>query len=138
MENTMQPTASGGVTFARRLFMVAAIYGIVGLVPQYFMEGKLGRDFPPAITHPEHFYGFLGVALAWQLFFLILAGDPVRYRMAMLPSAFEKTSFAIATIVLYLQGRAAAMVAAAGAVDLVFAILFVVAFRRTATSREAR
>ena len=36
--------------FARRVYLIAAIYGLIVLVPQYFMEGKNGRDFPPAIT----------------------------------------------------------------------------------------
>ena len=40
------------MTFVRRLFFLAAIYGIVGLVPQYFLEAKNGRDHPPAINHP--------------------------------------------------------------------------------------
>lgn len=52
--------------FARYLFCFAAIYGFLVLVPQYFLEEHIGRDYPPPITHPEHFYGFLGVALAWQ------------------------------------------------------------------------
>jgi hypothetical protein len=128
-EETMDE-APGGVRFARRVFTVAAIYGIVGLVPQYFMEQMVGRDFPPPITHPEHYYGFIGVALAWQFFFLIMARDPVRYRLAMLPATFEKLSFGVATIVLYQRGRVPAMVAGAGAIDLVFALLFVVAFQR--------
>jgi hypothetical protein len=29
----------------------------------YFMEGRIGRDTPPPITHPENFYGF-GIAVA--------------------------------------------------------------------------
>jgi hypothetical protein len=56
--------------FARRLFLIAGIYGVLVLAPQYFLEAKTGRDFPPPITHLEHYYGFIGVALAWQVFFL--------------------------------------------------------------------
>jgi hypothetical protein len=52
--------------FAKRVFLVAAIYGIALVFPQYFMETKLGIDFPPPLNHPEHFYGFLGIALAQQ------------------------------------------------------------------------
>ena len=37
------------------------------------MEARVGRDYPPAITHPEYFYGFLGVAAAWQVAFLVIA-----------------------------------------------------------------
>src|SRR5215510_13436828 len=66
--------------FTKVLFFVAGIYGLVALAPQYFLERKNGLDFPPAITHPEYYYGFLGVAIAWQLAFLILSRDPVRYR----------------------------------------------------------
>lgn len=117
--------------FAKRLFMIAAIYGIVGLVPQYFLEDKTGRDYPPAITHPEFFYGFTGVALAFQFLFLIIARDPPRYRLAMLPGAMEKIAFGGAAVALYLQGRLGMPMVAFGVIDLVFAVLFLLAFRAT-------
>ncbi|HEV2607408.1 MAG TPA: hypothetical protein VGT79_05450 [Xanthomonadaceae bacterium] len=117
--------------FAKRLFFIAAIYGSVGLIPQYFMEAKNGRDYPPAITHPEYYYGFIGVALAWQVLFFLIARDPVRYRLAMLPGALEKIGFGAAGVVLYLQGRVATQMLAFGSVDLVFAVLFLIAFRKT-------
>ena len=119
------------MTFARRLFFIAAIYGIVGLVPQYFLEDKVGRDNPPAVTHPEFFYGFIGVALAFQFLFLIIARDPPRYRLAMLPGALEKIGFGGAAIVLYLKGRLGMPMIAFGCVDIVFAVLFLAAFRAT-------
>jgi hypothetical protein len=117
---------------ARRIFNVAGVYGVLALVPQYFMEGRIGRDFPPAITHPEHFYGFIGVALAWQLFFFIIARDPERYRGAMWPAMFEKMSFGVATLLLFGQGRVPLPIMLAGVVDVVFAVLFFVAWRLTA------
>jgi hypothetical protein len=40
------------MTFARRVFMGAGIYGVVALAPLYFLEERIGRDLPPAITHP--------------------------------------------------------------------------------------
>jgi hypothetical protein len=96
------------------------------------MEGKVGRDFPPPITHPEHYYGFIGVALAWQILFLIMARDPVRYRLAMIPATLEKVGFGAATVVLYLQGRLSPIILLGGVLDLIFALLFVLAFRATA------
>ena len=117
--------------FARRLFAIAGIYGSIGLIPQYFMEAKNGRDFPPAINHPEYFYAFLGVALAWQAMFFIIAREPVRYRLAMLPGALEKIGFGAAGAILYLQGRVATQVLALACVDLVFALLFIAAFLKT-------
>ncbi len=117
--------------FAKRVFLVAGIYGLVALLPQYFLEQKIGRDFPPAITHPEHFYGFIGIAIAWQLAFLVIARDPARYRLVMLPGIIEKTSFGIAVIALYLQHRVAGSIVFPALLDLVLGGLFVVAYWRT-------
>lgn len=119
------------VTFARRVFTIAAIYGILVLLPQYFMEDKVGRDFPPPITHPEQFYGFIGVALAWQVLFLIIAKDPIRYRPVMIPAILEKIAFGIPCIFLFMQGRLATMILAVASIDLIFAILFAISYRKT-------
>ena len=112
------------MNFARRVFLVAALYGILALAPQYFMEAKIGRDYPPPITHPEHFYGFIGIALAWQVAFLAIARDPVRYRLLMIPAILEKLAFGIPAIVLYTQGRLPALITVFGVIDLVLATLF--------------
>ena len=78
--------------FAKIVFRIAGIYGIIVLLPQYFTEDKTGRDFPPPITHPEFYYGFVGLALTWQLLFLLLSTDPVRYRLMMIPSMHSSIS----------------------------------------------
>lgn len=114
--------------FAKYVFYAAGIYGLVVLAPQYFLEEKTGRDYPPAITHPEYYYGFIGVALAFQIVFLIIARDPSRYRALMIPSIIEKFGFAIAATALYLQDRIAPMMLYAGLIDLALGILFVLSF----------
>ena len=123
--------------FARRLFLIAGIYGLLALLPQYFLEAKNGRDFPPAITHPEYYYGFIGVAVAWQVLFLVVARDPVRYRAMMIPSILEKASFGIAVVVLFLQHRASSFLLGFGIVDLIWGLLFAVAYARISASRPA-
>ncbi len=125
------------VRFARRVFRVAAIYGVLVLVPQYFLEERIGRDTPPPITHPEYFYGFIGVALAWQLVFFLISRDPVRYRPLMLLALVEKASFGFAAIALFLSGRLSAQMLGAGLIDLVLGALFVVAYVRTAGASRA-
>ena len=117
--------------FAKYLFLFAGIYGLIMLVPQYFLEEKTGRDFPPAITHPEHFYGFIGVAIACQVMFLIISRNPVRYRAMMIPAMLEKFSFAIAIAILFLQNRVAAMMFGLGMMDLALGLLFALAFFKT-------
>ena len=119
------------MTFAKRVFLGAAIYGLVVLLPQYFLEDKTGRDFPPAITHPEYYYGFVGVAVAWQIVFVLISRDPVRYRPIMLAAIVEKASFGLPAIVLYLNSRLSGQMLVAGLIDIALGVLFVIAYRRT-------
>ena len=120
-----------GSRFAKRVFLVAGIYGLLVILPQYSLEARIARDFPPAITHPEYFYGFIGVALAWQVAFLLIARDVERYRLMMLPAIIEKVTFGVAALLLYANGRSPGSIAGGGAVDLVFAVLFALSFRAT-------
>ena len=120
--------------FAKRVYLIAGIYGLLVLLPQYFLEGKTGRDYPPAITHPEYFYGFIGVALAWQIAFLIISKDPVRYRPMMIPTILEKAGFGLAVPILYALGRVNAVMVGAAAIDLVLGVLFTISYIRTGAS----
>jgi len=117
--------------FAKALFLIAGIYGLLVLAPQYFLEEKNGRNFPPVITHPEYYYGFVRVAIAWQIVFLILSRDPVRYRPIMLAAVVEKASYAIATMILYLKGRTGPVILGTGIIDLAFGALFLLAYAKT-------
>jgi len=118
----------------RVVFLVAGIYGLLVLVPQFFLEQKIGVDTPPPITHPEFFYGFICVAVAWQVLFLILSRDPVRFRPMMIPAMLEKIGFPIAVLVLYLQGRVSPTIFIPAALDLVLLVLFIAAYRQTQES----
>jgi hypothetical protein len=120
--------------FARNVFLIAGIYGLIGLVPPVFMETKMGTDYPPAINHPECYYGFLGVGIAWQVAFIIISRDPLRYRPLMPAVMIEKFSFAIAAAVLFFQQRAPGLIFGLGMIDLMWAILFIVAWQKVGRS----
>jgi hypothetical protein len=122
------------MAFARLTFLIAGIYGLVILLPQYLLEARTGRDFPPAITHPEYYYGFIGVAVAWQIAFLLLAKDPVRYRPMMIPAIIEKGSFVIAVVLLFALNRVSRPMLGVGLVDLILGVLFLIAYMRTLDS----
>ena len=122
--------------FARRVFLIAGVYGLIVLLPMYLLEEKTGRDFPPPITHPEYYYGFIGVAVAWQIVFLILSRDPLRYRPMMIPAILEKAVFGIPAVVLFLQRRISTLTLAAGLVDLLLGVLFILAYLNTADLAE--
>ncbi len=116
---------------AKLIFYAAGIWGIAVLLPHYFLESYIGRDTPPAITHPEYFYGFVGVGLAWQFAFLMIARNPVRYRLLMLPSIAEKWLFTIGSAILIMQGRVAPKFSVPVVIDFAFGVLFLIAFVKT-------
>ena len=117
--------------FAKIVFWIAAIWGFLVLTPLYFMFDLIGRNDPPPITHPGFFYGFVGVALTWQVAFIIIATDPVRYRSLMIPSVLEKVSWSAAVIVLVLQERMHKSDLVFACTDLLLGVLFVIAYFKT-------
>jgi hypothetical protein len=127
------PAKSKGLTmrFAKAVFLTAGIYGLLILTPIYFMEGRIGRETPPAITHPEYFYGFLGAGVAWQIVFLVLSRDPLRYRAMILPSVLEKVNYGITLVLLFTQHRLPLSVLTIGSMDWIFAGLFIAAYAAT-------
>jgi hypothetical protein len=117
--------------FASWTYRVAAIYGLLVTLPLFFTEGQYGRDHPPAVTHPEFYYGFAGLVIAWQLAFLVIGGDPVRYRPLMPVTFVEKFAFVVSTPILVAVGRTPGLMLAAAGMDAFWGVLFVVAYVRT-------
>jgi len=119
------------VKFAKAIFLVAGVWGVLLLTPLYFIFDMIGVQDPPPITHPAFYYGFAGLGLAWQVAFFIIARDPLRLRPMMIPSILEKIGYGGAVVVLYLLGRMHTQDLAFGIADLVFAALFVAAYLAT-------
>ena len=116
--------------FAKWVFRIAGVYGLIVVTPQYFMEGTIARMSGP-ITHPEYFYGFVGVVVAFQLVFLIISRDPVRLRPIMPACVVEKLSFGLAAWALYFAQRVMPDILLFATIDLLLAVLFAVAWYRT-------
>jgi len=124
-------TDSGAARFARIVFTIAGIWGVVLMVPLYFLRGAIERASPPPITHADLYYGFIGVTLAWQIAFLIIATDPVRYHRMMVAAMLEKGLYLGAIVALSVAGQMPAGQAAAVVTpDGVLGLLFVVAYLR--------
>ncbi len=117
--------------FAKTVFWVAGIWGLLVLTPLYFMFDLIGRNDPPPITHPGFFYGFVGIGLAWQVAFIIIATDTVRFRPLMIPSILEKVSWGAPVIVLVLQGRMHKSDLVFAGTDLLLGLLFAIAYFKT-------
>ena len=118
--------------FARTTYLLAAIYGIVVILPGFFLEAQFSQATPPALTHPEFYYGFYGSALVWQLAFVLISRDPSRYRPLMLATVLEKAGFFFVCLALWSSGRMELSGPFYGSlIDGVWMILFITAWKRT-------
>jgi hypothetical protein len=120
--------------FAKIVFWIAGIWGLLVITPLYFLFDTIPQRDPPAITHPGFYYGFIGCALAWQVAFCFLATDPVRYRPLMLPSILEKATYAVAIVILVLQGRTRPTELVFAGTDALLGLLFVISYLKTRPS----
>ncbi len=120
--------------FAKYLFYVAGIWGILVITPLFFIFDKIGQQDPPPVTHPLFYYGFAGVALAWQFVFLVIGSNPVRFRPLMLVSILEKLGYFVPAVILYSQHRVHPADLFISFGDAVLAVLFFIAYLKTPSS----
>jgi hypothetical protein len=128
MQDLFDPGSGNTVKFAKYTFLVAGIYGILALAPQYFLLERNSSDFPPPITHLEYYYGFIGIALVFQIIFLMISANPVKYRPLVGVSILEKLSFAIPVAILFFQNKVSSAIFAAGMIDLFLGMFFLISF----------
>lgn len=113
----------------RIIFALAAAWGFLALIPGLFGEASFNASMPPAITHPEFYYGFYGVALVFQLIFVMIAIDPARYRPLIGIAILEKLAFFLPSMWLYSTGRLLMGGPFYGAIiDAIWAVLFLLAW----------
>jgi hypothetical protein len=124
------------MSVARWIFWLAGLYGLAVLSPQYFLLEQIGRNFPPPVTHVEYFYGFVGLAIAWQFAFLVIGSDPIRFRPLMLVGVIEKLSFAIPVAILFSERQVPMSVFVFGMIDLALALAFYAAWWVTRVGRH--
>jgi hypothetical protein len=124
------------MAFARRVFTIAGIYGLIVTLPLLAGPERFARNNPPPLTHPVFYYGFAGTVLAWQLAFLVIGRDPVRYRLLILPSIVEKVVFGVAAVALYLAAETSLQFLVGAVVDLVLGALFILCWFRTAPEAQ--
>lgn len=117
------------------ILRIAGIYGILVIVPGFFSEAHYSGMFPPAVNHLEFYYGFYGVTFAWQIAFLVMAADPVKYRMLLLPAMLEKGLFPGFIAWLYATNRVSFMMFAMSGVDVLFLVLFMLGWRSLAAAQ---
>ncbi|MCB2067505.1 MAG: hypothetical protein KDE15_12800 [Erythrobacter sp.] len=112
MRNNLESAA----TFARRVYIGAAIYGFLA-VPSLYLT-----DAPD--PHRLLYFAFAGIALVFQGVFLVIARDPLKYAAFVPLTVFEKLSFGVPALAFWSQGQAADSMGLGGAADLVLMVLF--------------
>lgn len=110
---------------AKWIFLIVGIFGLLSTIPLVFAEKAT------AVKQPEFYYGFVFLNICWQILYLFLSTDPVRYRPMMIPAFVAKGSGTVALTWLYLLGQVSTQWIIIGAFDGLFAALFLVAFWTT-------
>jgi hypothetical protein len=123
--------------FAKIVFITAGVWGIVVLLALDFLVDMTGGRYAPTTAYPQYFYGFLVVALAWQVGFLVVGSNPERFRPLMLPCTIEKLGYVATLVILRSQDRISNADAAAVVPDLVLGLLFIAAFAKTRKRPDA-
>jgi hypothetical protein len=116
---------------AKWIFLIAGIFGLLATIPLAFSGKVIEQMMPGSLSHPEFFYGFVLLDMCWQVLYLFLSTDPVRYRPMMIPSLLAKASGTVALTWLYVLGRVSGLWITVAIVDGVFAVLFLIAFWAT-------
>ena len=108
--------------FASRIFRASAVYGVLVLTPSYLVP----VPDPWRLSH----FGFVGIALVFQGVFWIISRDPLRY-IALIPLCImEKLVFGVPAIALLSLGKADPVAGLFGGLDLLWAAMFAIAWRR--------
>lgn len=119
------------ILFAKRVFQAAGIWGLIVLPLGYLNTLVSTASTTLYENQPDYLafmHGFFVIALAWQVAFLIIATDPVRYRLLMLAAMLEKFPFTIAVILLYWNNAVQTPMLVLGLIDGLLGVLFSAAY----------
>ncbi len=110
------------------IFLIAGIFGLLITVPLVFAEKIM------AVQQPEFYYGFVFLDICLQIVYIIISISPIRFRPIMIPAFLAKASAAVTLTWLYLIDRISSQWIAVGAIDGVFAVLFIIGYFLTPKS----
>jgi hypothetical protein len=116
--------------FAKWVFTLGGIWGVLIIAPLFFLEDTLAKASQP-FSHPDMYYGFAASTLAMQFMYLLIGRDPARYRPLMLVGVFGKLAYTASLWTLLSAGRIPMVVPAVASPDVILAILFIVSWFKT-------
>ena len=110
--------------FAKWILVLAGMVGMISLFPLYFKEHTIAPD----LMYPVFYYGFISINIIWQLMYIYISHDPVKFRPIIFFGFMVKIIGAISIFFLIIQDRAEYWWIAIALVDFIFSILFLVSF----------
>ena len=122
--------------FAKWVFILAAVWGFLTVTPLYLAENAIAQRYGP-LTYPEWYYGMVTIIVVFQLLYLLIGRDPVRLRPVMPVAILGKVGFASTLWTLYALGRTPLQTTLSGSPDLIWAVFFIIAYRRTAPQKPS-
>ena len=121
--------------FARWVFLAAGIFGLVLLIPLvYSVLFDRESILLGGASAGLFFYTSVFQYVCWQILYLVLAKDPLRYRPIMIPAFLAIAVTPFYPIWLYMYGLRPWIPIIV--INLIFALLFVLAF--WLTGRETK
>jgi len=126
------------MTFARLAYLLAGLWGVIVIALGYASYITGTDQSLAAIARPEMVHGFFLMAMPWQLLFLVISRDPLRYNTIMPITVLEKLPFAAVTLTLFTKGQVTPMMGFFAAMDGLWGVSFCVAYwlTRRAASRQ--
>ncbi|MFY0686018.1 MAG: hypothetical protein JXQ90_02575 [Cyclobacteriaceae bacterium] len=129
------------ITFFRILFIVSAVWNLIGAIFGYFNTAyTFNGFFDRELTDPLYFaiyQGAWGTTLVYFIGYSIVAYNPVRHTGIVIVGGIGKVGFAITLLKFYLSGIAGPIVFVVIIGDLIFGVLFLYYFYRLFRSKEA-
>lgn len=116
------------ITFFRALFIISAIWNLVGAIFGYFntaytFQGFFNRELSDSLYY-SIYQGAWGTTLVYFIGYSIVAYNPLRHAGIVIVGGIGKVGFAISLLKFYLSGIAGPIVFVVILGDFVFALAF--------------
>ncbi|GAA0893964.1 hypothetical protein GCM10009122_36440 [Fulvivirga kasyanovii] len=122
------------ITFFRTLFIISAIWNLIGAIFGYFntaytFQGFFNRELSDTLYYAIY-QGAWGTTLVYFIGYSIVAYNPLRHTGIVIVGGIGKIGFAISLLKLYLSDIAGPVVFIVIIGDFIFALLFLYYFFR--------
>jgi hypothetical protein len=125
------------MAFARLAYLLAGLWGVVVIALGYASYVTGADQSLAAIARPEMIHGFFLTAMPWQLLFLVISRDPLRYNAVMPVTVLEKLPFAAITLAMFAKGQVSPTMGFFAAMDGLLGVCFCVAYWLTRRAASA-